>query len=250
MSSAGRSARLVAALALALAMATLGLSGALARAQSPASPAGSVPSILALSLGEPGPFKRVGSLPRGGLFATTIRAEATATVIPTRLSVADGDTGSGHRRGYLGRGASLLASPLAGIGRRRPAALPGRHGPRPAAGLEHAGKRRPGTDPRLPARPKRPCGAGAPQAALGDPDRGGPMRLKPQAMRKRRAPMRLPRTTWRRSASPACSPPPWFPPRHRPPAGSRSPRASSKPPPAPAGWERSRSQTPLPSRCA
>jgi hypothetical protein len=87
------------------------LAGSLARAAAPV-PGGEVPSTLALSLSEPGPFKRVGAARRGGLFATTIRAEVTATDVPARLSVADGDSGSGRRRGHLGRGASILPSPL------------------------------------------------------------------------------------------------------------------------------------------
>jgi hypothetical protein len=101
--------------ALAIALATLALSsalaGSLAGAQSP-SPGGQVPSTLALSLAEPGPFKRIASTGQANIYATTIRAEATTTVLPAKLSLADGDSGRGTRRGYLGRGASILPTPL------------------------------------------------------------------------------------------------------------------------------------------
>jgi len=102
-------------LSLALFPALLGLScalaGSLASAQSP-TPGGEVPSMLALSLSEPGPLKRVGNARGGGAFATTIRVEATATDVPSRLSLADGDSGPGVRRGYLGRSRSILSTPL------------------------------------------------------------------------------------------------------------------------------------------
>lgn len=96
---------------LSLVAALLALPGALASAQSP-TPGGEVPSTLALSLSEPGPLERVGGSRRGGVFATTIRAEATATDVPSRLSLADGDSGAGVRRGHLGRGRSILPTPL------------------------------------------------------------------------------------------------------------------------------------------
>lgn len=71
-----------------------------------------MPSTLALSLADPGPFKRIASTRKGSIFATTIRAEATTTVLPAKLSLLDGDSGPGRRRGHLGRGASILPAPL------------------------------------------------------------------------------------------------------------------------------------------
>jgi len=75
-------------LATALLAATLILA-ALARAQSP-TPGGTVPSMLSLSLSEPSPLRRVATT-RGGLnvYAAGIRAELTATEVPTRLSLGE-----------------------------------------------------------------------------------------------------------------------------------------------------------------
>lgn len=95
----------------ALAALTSALAGSLASARSPV-PGGEVPSTLALSLSGAGPFKHARATRGGAVFATTIRAEATATVIPVRLSIADGDTGPGRRRGHMGRGAAILPAPL------------------------------------------------------------------------------------------------------------------------------------------
>jgi hypothetical protein len=75
------------AAATALLAATLALA-ALARAQGSPTPGGTVPSTLALSLGEPSPFKRIG---RSDSYTATLRAEATATDTPTRLSLLDGE---------------------------------------------------------------------------------------------------------------------------------------------------------------
>jgi len=60
-----------------------------ARAQSP-TPGGEVPSVLSLSLSEPSPLRRVATT-RSGLkiFAATLRAELTATEVPTRLSLGE-----------------------------------------------------------------------------------------------------------------------------------------------------------------
>lgn len=64
----------------------LGLA-ALARAQSP-TPGGTVPSILSLSLADPGPFRRVGRTRSGeNLYVSTIRAEVTASDVPTSLGL-------------------------------------------------------------------------------------------------------------------------------------------------------------------
>jgi len=76
--------------ALAALTAILALSSAFARAQQPPVAGGQVPSILALALGEPGPFERIGGTSQSARFATTIRVEATATDSPAKLSLADG----------------------------------------------------------------------------------------------------------------------------------------------------------------
>ena len=90
------------ALACAVLAAALALA-ALARAQAP-TPGGTVPSTLSLSLGEPGPLKRVGGTADGqSVYEATIRAEVTATDAPTRLSL-----------GYEGPPLRLWREPLAG----------------------------------------------------------------------------------------------------------------------------------------
>ena len=103
MPARAHSARTPAALVPAAALLAACLALALpARAQSP-TPGGEVPSTLSLSLGEPSPFRRVATT-RGGLkvFAGTIRAELTATDVPTRLSL-----------GYEGSPLRLWREPLA-----------------------------------------------------------------------------------------------------------------------------------------
>jgi hypothetical protein len=71
-------------LALAVALSSA-LAASSASAQAPTA-GGQVPSTIALSLGEPGPFKRTGR----GLFTAVLRAEASATEVPTRLSLLGG----------------------------------------------------------------------------------------------------------------------------------------------------------------
>jgi hypothetical protein len=80
--------------ALALAASVLALSCALARAAGPPVAGGNVPSTLALSLGEPSPFARAGP----DLFTATLRAEVTATDVPVRLSLAEGEAETPLRR--------------------------------------------------------------------------------------------------------------------------------------------------------
>lgn len=105
MTASGRATRLA---SLALLTATLAGSCVLARAQAaPPVPGGAVPSVLSLSLSEPSRFVR-----RGSAYVSIIRAEVTATDAPTRLSLADGEAGSGRRRGHLASGKSILAAPL------------------------------------------------------------------------------------------------------------------------------------------
>jgi hypothetical protein len=101
------SARLVPlALACAVLAAALALA-ALARGQGSPTPGGTVPSTLALSLSEPSPFKR-----HGDLYTSAIRAEVTATDVPTRLSLADGEVTQGPRLGHLVRGSRVLSPAL------------------------------------------------------------------------------------------------------------------------------------------
>jgi hypothetical protein len=96
------------ALAAAVLLASLALA-ALARAQGSPTPGGTVPSTLALSLSEPSPFKRIG---RSDTYTATIRAEVTATDVPTRLSLADGEVTAGPRLGHLVRGSRILSPAL------------------------------------------------------------------------------------------------------------------------------------------
>jgi hypothetical protein len=92
---------------LALACAVLAGSCALARAQGSPVPGGTVPSTLALSLSEPSAFRR-----HGALYTATIRAEATATDTPSKLSLADGEVTGGPRLGHLVRGSRILSPAL------------------------------------------------------------------------------------------------------------------------------------------
>jgi hypothetical protein len=98
--------------ALALAAAVLAVSlalAALARAQGSPTPGGTVPSTIALSLGEPTPFTRAG--PRD-VYTATIHATVTATDVPVRLSLADGEATHGRRLGHMVGGASILSPAL------------------------------------------------------------------------------------------------------------------------------------------
>ena len=97
------SARPTRLVALALLVAALGGSAALAFAQQPPVPGGTVPSVLSLSLGEPSPFTRQGET----LFTATIRAEVTATVSPTKLSLDDEETLVLWRRPLVGEVAKI-----------------------------------------------------------------------------------------------------------------------------------------------
>jgi hypothetical protein len=84
------SARL-APLALAAAAAVLAASLALAAlvsAQGSPTPGGTVPSTLALSLSGPSPFRRIG---RTNAYIATVRARLTATDVPSRLSLTEGE---------------------------------------------------------------------------------------------------------------------------------------------------------------
>jgi hypothetical protein len=104
-----------------LALAATALAGA-APAQGQVGPqvGGSVPSVLALSLGAPGPFVparggRYGGRRRGArLYTASVDVAVTATDAPTRLSLAEGEAGAPRRRGHLVRGDSVL-SPALGV---------------------------------------------------------------------------------------------------------------------------------------
>ncbi len=108
MSASSRARRSALALAAAVLAAALALA-LLARAQASPTPGGTVPSTLALSLGEPTPFTNAG--PRD-VYTATIRVAVTATDTPTQLSLADGEVTSGPRLGHLVGGASILPAPL------------------------------------------------------------------------------------------------------------------------------------------
>jgi hypothetical protein len=85
---------------------------------------GSVPSVLSLSLSRPSGFSRVAGTrarrhaKRGErLYIATIELAVTATDMPTRLSVADGEASGGRRRGRLVRGRAALSPLQAAAGR-------------------------------------------------------------------------------------------------------------------------------------
>jgi hypothetical protein len=79
-----------------------------APAQSPVA-GGTVPSTVALSLSEPSHFRRIG---RSDFFGATIRARATATDVPTKLSVVDGEVSGGRRLGHMASRNSILSPAL------------------------------------------------------------------------------------------------------------------------------------------
>jgi hypothetical protein len=73
---------------------------------------GEVPSTIELSVSETTPFTRVSRGPHGSVYSALIGVEATATEAPVRLSIADGETAAGRRRGRMVRGSSFLKAPL------------------------------------------------------------------------------------------------------------------------------------------
>jgi hypothetical protein len=106
----------VAALAL-IATVVVALAGATAaHAEEGTSIGGTVESTLGLSLGEVSAFTRSGAAPRGRVFTASIPIEVTATEGPMWLSIADGETFAGRRRGRLVRETSTLAIPLQAAG--------------------------------------------------------------------------------------------------------------------------------------
>lgn len=101
--------------ALSLAVAVLAASlvlVALSPAQDSPVPGGAVPSTLSLSLSQPSPFRRAGTAGRGSVYTSVIHAEVTATDVPARLSLADGEVTRGPRLGHLVRGSSILSPAL------------------------------------------------------------------------------------------------------------------------------------------
>lgn len=111
--------RAVRAQAAAAATAVFALAAATAAPAEAPVVGGSVPSVLSLSLSQPSGFspasetsaKRRGG--RGGrLYTAAIELAVTATETPTRLSIADGETTGGGRRGRLVRGAAALSRAL------------------------------------------------------------------------------------------------------------------------------------------
>jgi hypothetical protein len=70
---------------------------------------GSVPSLVALSIGTAGGFTRVAG---SDVYDLRIPVDVTSTLPPTHLSIADGEDFSGPARGHLHDGAHLVAAPL------------------------------------------------------------------------------------------------------------------------------------------
>jgi hypothetical protein len=97
---------------LVLLTATLAGACALARAQGSPVPGGTVPSLLGLSLSEPSGFKRLRTSHGISLYGSLVRAEVTATDVPIRLSVSDGEASAHRRHGHLVNGPSVLPAPL------------------------------------------------------------------------------------------------------------------------------------------
>jgi len=112
LASRSPSAALFLALAILIAVGLLVLGRLVLATPAPAQapvPGGTVPSTLALSLSEPSPFRRIG---RSDFFAATIRARVTATDVPTKLSVVDGEVRAGRRLGHMASRNSILSPAL------------------------------------------------------------------------------------------------------------------------------------------
>lgn len=71
---------------------------------------GSVPSIVAISIGQPGTFR---ATPGADAYALRVAVHVTSTVDGARLTIADGEDLSGPARGRLHDGSHLVGSPLA-----------------------------------------------------------------------------------------------------------------------------------------
>ena len=108
-SLASRSPSAALVLAAAVLAASLALASLAARGQGFPTPGGTVPSTIALSLSEPSPFRRIG---RSDFFAAAIRARVTATDVPTKLSVVDGEATAGRRLGHMASRHSILSPAL------------------------------------------------------------------------------------------------------------------------------------------
>lgn len=107
------------AAAASAAAAAVALAAALpAHAQAPEI-GGSVPSVLSLSLGRPSGFRAAGG-GRGRQYVATVQVSLTATEMPTRLSIVDGETLGGARRGRLVAGGRSLSAALEAAAGRGP----------------------------------------------------------------------------------------------------------------------------------
>jgi hypothetical protein len=70
---------------------------------------GSVPTLVALAIGTPTPFRRLAG---GDVYQLTVPVRVTSTVDYTQLSIADGEDFSPPARGHLHEGAHLVSAPL------------------------------------------------------------------------------------------------------------------------------------------
>lgn len=103
---------LIALSALPAAALLLAWGAAGAHAQETPGVGGSVPSLLGLSIGEPSELTRTSATHGSAIYTATIPVQVTATDVPTRLSISDGETISRRRRGHLVKGGAILTAPL------------------------------------------------------------------------------------------------------------------------------------------
>ncbi len=82
------------------------IAGSAARAQQQVG--GAVPSLIALSIGTPSGFVRVGA----NEYQLRVPVEVSSTVDQVRLSIADGEDSGGPAHGHLHDGGRLLVAPL------------------------------------------------------------------------------------------------------------------------------------------
>jgi len=88
--------------------AALAVLGSAARAQGPPQVGGTVPSLIALSIGTPSGFQKVGV----DTYQMRVPLQVTSSVNRLNLSVADGEDLGGPAHGRLRDGASVVSAPL------------------------------------------------------------------------------------------------------------------------------------------